>query len=131
MLSDRSRALLDIRDGTSSTLLLGESVPDSKLQYLWWYAGTGADFNGLGDSTLGGAESLLKTPTNYCPPGPYSFGDAGKPGLCTGFQFWSLHAGGANFAFADGHIEFIKYAAKPLMPALATANGGEVISDDF
>jgi prepilin-type processing-associated H-X9-DG protein len=43
------------------------------------------------------------------------------------FHFWSPHAGGANFLWADGSVRFLRYDAKPLMPALATRNGGEVV----
>ena len=42
------------------------------------------------------------------------------------FQFWSLHPGGANFAFADGSVRFLPFAADSVLPALATRAGGEV-----
>lgn len=44
------------------------------------------------------------------------------------FHFWSLHSGGANFAFADGSVRFLRYSAEPIMPALATRAGGEAVS---
>jgi prepilin-type processing-associated H-X9-DG protein len=44
------------------------------------------------------------------------------------FHFWSLHPGGANFAFADGSVRFLAYSANPIMPALATREGGEVVT---
>jgi prepilin-type processing-associated H-X9-DG protein len=37
-----------------------------------------------------------------------------------------MHTGGANFLFADGSVKFLPYSAAPLLPALATRNGGEV-----
>jgi prepilin-type N-terminal cleavage/methylation domain-containing protein/prepilin-type processing-associated H-X9-DG protein len=43
----------------------------------------------------------------------------------------SFHPGGANFAFADGSIRFIKDSVSMLTyQALGTRNGGEVISSD-
>jgi prepilin-type processing-associated H-X9-DG protein len=42
-------------------------------------------------------------------------------------HFWSLHSGGANFAFADGSVRFLRYEAAAIMPALATRAGGEVV----
>jgi hypothetical protein len=30
------------------------------------------------------------------------------------------------WAFADGSVRFVRYTAAPLMPALASRNGGEV-----
>jgi prepilin-type processing-associated H-X9-DG protein len=39
-----------------------------------------------------------------------------------------LHRGGANFLMVDGSVHFIHYSAAPLMPALATRSGREVVS---
>jgi prepilin-type processing-associated H-X9-DG protein len=47
---------------------------------------------------------------------------------CDQAHFWSLHAGGANFLFADGSTHFFSYAADTVLPALATRNGGEAVS---
>ena len=47
---------------------------------------------------------------------------------CGMFHFWSPHAGGANFALADGSVRFIRYEANDIMPALATRAGGEIVS---
>jgi prepilin-type processing-associated H-X9-DG protein len=46
-------------------------------------------------------------------------------------QFWALHPGGANFAFADGSVRFIK-EKRPLaiFRSLASRKGREVISAD-
>jgi prepilin-type processing-associated H-X9-DG protein len=44
------------------------------------------------------------------------------------FHFWSLHIGGANFVFADGSVHFLPYSAAPILPALASRDGGEVVS---
>ncbi len=41
---------------------------------------------------------------------------------------WSLHGGGANFAFCDGSVRFLPYSADAILPALATRAGGEVVA---
>jgi prepilin-type processing-associated H-X9-DG protein len=42
------------------------------------------------------------------------------------FHFWSLHPGGAHFAFADGSARFLSYSADSVLPALATRAGGDI-----
>jgi prepilin-type processing-associated H-X9-DG protein len=43
----------------------------------------------------------------------------------------SLHPGGANVAFADGHVTFVKNAVNPAVwLAISTRGGGEVVSSD-
>jgi prepilin-type processing-associated H-X9-DG protein len=45
--------------------------------------------------------------------------------------FTSGHAGGANFVFADGHVDFVKDTIDmATYQALSTINGGEAISSD-
>ena len=46
---------------------------------------------------------------------------------CQEYHFWSLHFGGANFAFADGSVRFLHYSANDILPALATRAGGETV----
>jgi len=43
----------------------------------------------------------------------------------------SLHPGGANVLFCDGHVQFLKDSVNPMAwRALSTRNGGEVVSAD-
>jgi prepilin-type processing-associated H-X9-DG protein len=103
-----------------------------------WIAGAGQwDFSfrptrntGSCDVTLGAAEINLRSlglpALNACPAGPYGFGPGAILNPCDQFHFWSLHAGGGNFLFADGRVHFLTYGAAPLLPALATRAGGEV-----
>jgi prepilin-type N-terminal cleavage/methylation domain-containing protein/prepilin-type processing-associated H-X9-DG protein len=124
----------DITDGTSSTLTAGERPPSSDLKAGWWYAGSGqgdgSRATGSADFTLGAAElrTLNIAPFNACPPGPYKFEPGTMQDPCDTFHFWSLHSGGSNFLFADGSVHFLNYSAAPLLPELATRNGGEAVS---
>jgi len=119
-----------IIDGTSNTLLLGERPPSADLQYGWWYSGVGQRATGSADIVLGVREpNLLPIVTGSpCGSGQYSFKPArGFSDSCGMFQFWSPHAGGANFAFADGSVRFLTYEAAAVLPGLATRAGGEVV----
>ena len=116
----------DITDGTSNTLLAGERPPSPDFWYGWWYAS--GQVNGGGDTNLGVRE--LKSPlgnyTSDCPAGPYGYRDGKPTQMCDLFHFWSLHTGGANFAFCDGSVRLIRYSSADVLPALATRAGGEV-----
>jgi prepilin-type N-terminal cleavage/methylation domain-containing protein/prepilin-type processing-associated H-X9-DG protein len=131
-------------DGLSNTLLIGERPPSTDLIYGWWYAGAGQydgdlsnpDFNsGSLDVLLGAAEMNLHQPSDptgsTCPDGPFKYGPGRLDQICDQFHFWSLHGGGGNFAFADGAVRFIPYSAAPILPALATRNGGEKVALNF
>jgi prepilin-type N-terminal cleavage/methylation domain-containing protein len=122
--------LIDIRDGTSQTLLIGERPPSNDHQFGWWYAGLGQQQTGSADSVLGVEEwNLLGRLRPDCPAGPYRFAPAKVVEPCAMFHFWSLHPGGAWFALADGSSRFIAYPQASILPALASREGGEIISD--
>jgi len=128
---DSRTGLLEITDGTSNTLLLGERPPSADLQFGWWYAGVGQRVTGSADLVLGVREQNLQpiVSGSPCGPGAYPFMPAkGFSDQCGMFHFWSPHSGGANFAFADGSVRFISYSANPIMPALASRSGGEVVT---
>ena len=70
----------------------------------------------------------------YAPPMPFAANmtDTGNvprngPGNMLGFGSW--HPGGANFAFCDGSVKFLKATTDlGVLSALGTRAGGEVIS---
>lgn len=127
-----------INDGTSNTLMIGERPPSQSLVYGWIWAGSGDyPYHGATDVVLGvneRAESPTAAPDYFRP------GKINDPGDLHRYHFWSLHSGGANWAFADGSIRFIGYtAAGPwvdtilnpnvtptVVQAMSTRSGGEV-----
>jgi prepilin-type processing-associated H-X9-DG protein len=127
----------DITDGTSGTLLFGErSHRDAEFDRLTlvvdpetyplagWGGWASAHSPGVspGDLLLSAA-----VPINYRVPAGSSETDLSwiDDRLCA---YGSGHPGGANFAFADGSVRFVREAvALPVLRALSTRAGGEVV----
>ncbi len=124
-------ALADVRDGTSTTLMVGERPPSWDDRFGWWYAGWGAQKTGTYDAVLGVREgNIFSTGKDIAcrRRGPYQFEPGQLTEPCDRNHFWSLHAGGGNFAFADGSARFLTYGINPLFPALASRAGGEPVA---
>jgi len=132
--------IMDIRDGTSNTLLIGERPPSWDYLFGWWFAGGGYDMQcEAGDNVLGVREynyarkaiewiPSMITPID-CPDSSVFYQPGNIRNYCDQIHFWSLHPGGANFALADGSVRFITYTSDPLMPALASRAGDEPVGD--
>lgn len=125
----------DIRDGTSHTILLGEALFDYEIwgdDYFGqsqvvdhWYIGSGdLDISSMahGDRSIEVSECLGST---GCRINSTSIEDApvNDKELC----FSSRHPGGAQVAFADGHLRFVSnFVDFEVWQALGSRAGGEV-----
>jgi prepilin-type N-terminal cleavage/methylation domain-containing protein/prepilin-type processing-associated H-X9-DG protein len=119
----------DVADGLSNTLMVGDRPPSATEVLGWWYAGWGQNQDGSAEMVLGVREFNIGIYVAGCQTGPYHFSAGRISNPCDAFHFWSLHlGGGANFLFADGSVRFLSYSAEPIMPALATRRGGEVVT---
>jgi prepilin-type N-terminal cleavage/methylation domain-containing protein/prepilin-type processing-associated H-X9-DG protein len=145
--SNRQVRILQVTDGTSNTVLVGERASSRDLNYGTFFAGCGQvdptyppgdDQRGSADVVLGVREMNSQAndipSIDRCPAGPYHFQPGGQVKDSTGvvnedcdqFHFWSRHTGGANFVYVDGSVHFLLYAADSVLPAMGTRDGGEV-----
>ncbi len=125
----------DITDGTTNTLLFGERPPSPDYECGWWYT--------FSPPTIGGPSLPVRGLRGYtgssdnlpaygaCPPGPYPYTRGDINNICDANHCWSLHPGGANFAFCDGSVKLLRYSADAILPALATRAGGEAITGEY
>ena len=120
--------LRDLTDGSSSTLMVGER--SFRLgEATWTGAVTGAVIipdgsDGVGTGPPESASSLILGHS----------GDGYSPGNHRSHvnQFHSLHTGGVNFLFGDGHVGFLSSSIDyRVYQALTTRAAGETISDSF
>jgi prepilin-type N-terminal cleavage/methylation domain-containing protein/prepilin-type processing-associated H-X9-DG protein len=93
-----------ITDGTSNTFMIGEDLPAWNYHSVAYYAN--------------GDWASCYAPLNSKPDNPANWPDA--------IYFRSNHFGGANFAFADGSVQFIRETINiDVYHGLSTRNGGE------
>lgn len=126
----RSISLADAKDGTSSTLFLGEFNYQHP-SYLWSTASTSCPSNPVlngvirwGSARWGGGYAGLAVGGT----GGVFNGYSGN--VTTDRETWrSDHPGGAHFAMADGTVRFINTNINAtLLRGLATRNGREVLT---
>jgi prepilin-type N-terminal cleavage/methylation domain-containing protein/prepilin-type processing-associated H-X9-DG protein len=110
--------LTDITDGTSNTFMIGEDIPLLNCWCAWPYANT--------------AVSTCNMPPNINLGQKYGICDAAAVSSDSAWQwtfgFRSRHAGGLQFAYADGSVHFIAETIDlPTYRAMSTIQGGEVV----
>jgi prepilin-type N-terminal cleavage/methylation domain-containing protein/prepilin-type processing-associated H-X9-DG protein len=121
--------LASVTDGTSNSIIVGEVLPSRAADSNFWFQN-----GGLAGTTvpLGWNANTVDPASSNCnnnwqaPSAPLGcrFGAAAK-------GFVSLHPGGANFAFADGSVHFLKTTInQATYCALGSRGGGEVVSAD-
>ncbi|MBA4064382.1 MAG: hypothetical protein C0501_11845 [Isosphaera sp.] len=141
-----------VQDGTSSTIAFGErppvAHPTTGGYYDWGWGLRGEpNYDSLvwavhRGTTLPGSTSLMDTPimgagnpavdaVGPCPfPMYFQAPATPTPRRCDAHHMWSYHAGGGNFAFADGSVRFLNYrAGTTVVPAMSTRALGEVVSE--
>jgi prepilin-type N-terminal cleavage/methylation domain-containing protein/prepilin-type processing-associated H-X9-DG protein len=113
--------LTDIRDGTSSTLVLTEAAGRPECwRYNWVLSADRSQGGGWADP-----ENVLRilgsSPDGTQGPGPCAIN-------CTNDEVYSFHPGGANGAFADGSVHFLGQSIPiATVAALVTLAGGEIL----
>jgi prepilin-type N-terminal cleavage/methylation domain-containing protein/prepilin-type processing-associated H-X9-DG protein len=116
--------MASITDGTSNTIAAGEVLPAQRADNNVW------EWNSGGYGTT--VPISYPSPQSCTLPGN-GWGSSNWASRCayTNTGFKSHHPGGANFAFADGSVHFLKQSiAMTTYCALGSRNGGEVISAD-
>jgi len=126
----------DVTDGTSNTLMVGERPPSRSGWYGWWFADAGPfPWFGAGGVVLGTHEWTYEG-GHYISPPDDTFRPRNRDALIINsatendWHFWSMHSGGAQFAYVDGSVRFVSYGIDyDVFRALGTRDGGEVISE--
>ncbi len=113
--------IASMTDGTSNTLLVGETLPAQVADSNFWHhngctLGTTVPINW----NTSQAPSITFGDSNW--NSRYSYASKGAK---------SFHAGGVNFLMGDGSVRFMKSSISlPTYCALGSRNGGEVVSAD-
>lgn len=116
----------DITDGASNTLMIGERPTGPHGLFGAWYGGWGNATCPIAQIQGVQALSTIVAPAGICGSNRPVFRPGRIDNPCDVTHFWSIHSGGANFAFADASVRFLPYAISSVLPALATRANGEI-----
>jgi prepilin-type N-terminal cleavage/methylation domain-containing protein/prepilin-type processing-associated H-X9-DG protein len=124
--NDTSVRIDDIRDGTTQTCMVGESVQThiNSGYGPYWGCGSWASTHGVVYPTT---NPIYK---QYVPNAPSTL-SANPQKLPDAWVMSSSHSSGLNMLFADGGVRFIKNSIDPaIWSAIQTINKGEVVGAD-
>jgi prepilin-type N-terminal cleavage/methylation domain-containing protein len=133
-----SRSTASVKDGTSQTVAISESISGNTPTG----AGSPLDFRGTWWIDQGVAYSHYRTPNSpQADPyhGSYTSTKAGLPNLQATAGGWpalmpaarSQHPGGVGTVYVDGSVHFTsQFIASNVWTALGSINGGEVLAAD-
>lgn len=124
--------IADIRDGTSTTLIVGEQtpyhsdstwvgvVPGAVTYPAMAFAGVGSDFAAAQVNVHTGPSPGEVPPIVKPPNQPHALPD----------EMWANHPGGCNVSFCDGNTRFISETIDPLIwMRLATRASKDIVTD--
>lgn len=143
--------MASITDGTSNSVMVGERGPTpDKLIGLSLSSGPGNGSNSGVQNEYQTGEDIdinwqFKTRFDFAAyeysgdpcPTPAVFRPGKPDDFCSFNSVWSMHPGGANFLFADGHVRYLTHKVAQINPStgrsilwdLTTRAGGELIPD--
>lgn len=138
----KGTGLINIQDGTSNTLMIGERAP-SLDGYIgaWTSASDNTYVPVYADSLIYQTDkpkySSSPRGTEKPCPKPAVVGPGSAKDYCVVNSLNSMHLGGANFLFADGSARFMTFeitrsmpnGSKSVIEALVSRSGGEVIPE--
>ncbi len=122
----QTASMASVTDGTSNTILCGESLPlEDPNNEMWGFTG------GASGVTIPLNWKTNKLKTQCTDGGNYGSVDWNCRFSYAARGFKSRHPGGVNFLFADGSVKFLKNSINRVTyAALGSRNGGEVTSAD-
>jgi prepilin-type processing-associated H-X9-DG protein len=136
MILDRdSRRLAKVLDGASKSILLAECVGRPQV-----YVGGDPTPQKTAAGRWADPETRLRVDTSSMTPPPQGLPNPKqvRPNMVnfvnhfgnTGAEIYSLHPGGANFAFGDATVRFIADSvSEDALISLITAQNGDVVDD--
>ena len=125
----QTASIASVTDGTSNSILVGETVPIQDANNAFWTSTGSASGTTI---PLGwNTNTFPATAANCNGPWQSSTAPLGCRYSSAAKGFKSLHPGGCNLLFADGSVHFLKSSINIVTyAALGSRNGGEVVSSD-